>query len=491
MVLTLHHVTVEEVYALLEPLLQKGSSEAKRKGHSVMVSASVPITFEGSLASVVDMGLKDAQFATYWHDGPNGLERATYGETALEIYSGARAFDRASTASVRLFQEVITGETARTAAFLGTAFDASRKRGTPWERWPDVLLAIPMFSIERETSARAYLTVTLRVGQNDTLRDVKKSTEQALRKLLELSTQKRTVRRRGSGLGDLRIDEAQAPEAGIDEAYRTLVSQATEDMRKGSYEKVVHARMMDVTHRVTAFAATLENLAYDHPSSTVFGIAWRGDVFLGATPERLVGMRKGQLYIDCLAGTAPRFADREQDEQAGQALLASKKDLHEHRLVLAGIESALEGVATKPTYKDPQLRRLPNLQHLYTPVRAEALRDVTIVSVAARLQPTPAVAGWPRAKALRVIREREEVDRGWYAGALGFIERDGSGEMVVALRSALVKDDRAYLFAGAGLVADSDPIREEGETTLKMQVMKRALCLSSEEKNAKEDPRES
>ncbi|KUO96232.1 isochorismate synthase [Ferroacidibacillus organovorans] len=489
MALTLHHVTVEEVYAHLEPLLQKGASEAQRKGHSVMISVTVPLTFEGRLAAIIDMGRQDAQFATYWSDGPNGLERATYGETALEIYSGARAFDRASNASARLFQDVITERAARTTAFLGTAFDVSRKREAPWERWPDVLLAIPMFSIERESSARAYLTVTLRVGQNDTLRDIKKTTDQALRKLLELSTHKRVRQRRASESDDVRIGDVQSSTADRDEAFRTLVSQATEDMRKGSYEKVVHARMVDVTHRVTTFATTLENLAFDYPSSTVFGIAWRGDVFLGATPERLVGMKKGQLFIDCLAGTAPRFVDRAQDEQAGQALLASNKDLHEHRLVLAGIEHALEGVATKPAYQEPQLRRLPNLQHLYTPVRAEALRDVTIAAVASRLQPTPAVAGYPRAKAVRVIREREAMDRGWYAGALGFIERDGSGEMVVALRSALVRDERAYLFAGAGLVADSDPIREESETTLKMQVMKRELCLS-EDVTTKGDARE-
>jgi isochorismate synthase len=160
----------------------------------------------------------------------------------------------------------------------------------------------------------------------------------------------------------------------------------------------------------------------------------------------------------------------------GEQLLASAKDRHEHEVVVRTVVEALGPLCDQlDVGATPSLLKLGNVQHLYTPVTGHLCSACTLLNVVERLHPTPAVGGRPREAALALIREREGFDRGWYGGPVGWIDQRGEGEFAVAIRSALLHGTQATLFAGCGIVADSDPEREYAEAALKLKPMLSAL----------------
>jgi isochorismate synthase len=177
-----------------------------------------------------------------------------------------------------------------------------------------------------------------------------------------------------------------------------------------------------------------------------------------------------------LAGTGPRGATPEEDCALGQRLLADPKERTEHAVVVDAVREGLAEVSTRVvTEAEPRLHKLANVQHLVTPIRAQVQPGRGVLDLVERLHPTPAVGGYPRKRALEVIRQVEELDRGWYAAPLGWVDAQGQGEFVVGLRSALLRGDAATLFAGCGIVADSDPATELAEAGWKLRPILSAL----------------
>jgi menaquinone-specific isochorismate synthase len=182
------------------------------------------------------------------------------------------------------------------------------------------------------------------------------------------------------------------------------------------------------------------------------------------------------LSTSVLAGSAPRGRTASEDAALAGQLLRSEKDRREHRLVLESIERRLAPLGLKLAFEpQPQVLALANVQHLHTPVTAPWPSDARLLDVVSRLHPTPAVGGKPREAAVPCIRKLETCDRGLYAGALGWIDARGEGEFVVGIRSALVDGARARVFAGVGIVAGSDPGREQAETEWKFRALLDAL----------------
>jgi menaquinone-specific isochorismate synthase len=178
------------------------------------------------------------------------------------------------------------------------------------------------------------------------------------------------------------------------------------------------------------------------------------------------------LETEALAGSIRRGGSASEDAALGSALLHSEKDLREQREVLDDILTRLAPLGLKPEYPpQPHLRRLANVQHLHTPIRATLPENIQLLDVLAAMHPTPAVGGSPRDAAVRRIRELEGFPRGLYAGALGWINARGGGEFFVGIRSALVEGARARVYAGAGIVAGSTPEKEFAETELKFKAM--------------------
>ena len=251
------------------------------------------------------------------------------------------------------------------------------------------------------------------------------------------------------------------------------VDSATKRIEADELSKVVLARDVRVWAKAPLDPSLLAmRLAVRYPECFMFLV----DGLVGATPELLV--RRGGRRVESLvlAGTVARGSSAEADANLGEALLASHKEGDEHRFAVESVTGVLADICEEVTV-DPQptLLKLANVQHLATRVGARLGSDLTALEVAGRLHPTAAVCGTPRAAAMDAIRTLEGMDRGRYAGPVGWVDAAGDGEFGIALRCAQVDGDRAQLFAGAGIVAGSLPESELEETRLKLRAMQSAL----------------
>lgn len=255
------------------------------------------------------------------------------------------------------------------------------------------------------------------------------------------------------------------------------VAAALKLIDQGKLSKVVLAHALDVTasqafHVVNA----LDNLRDRHPDCCVFSVRnQQGDTFIGASPERLLAIHDGELITDALAGSAPRGQDLSSDQTFAQNLLQSEKERREHQAVANFLTKQLTGLGLKPYVAERTLLKLSNIQHLWTPISARLPQQIHPLEVVAKLHPTPAVAGVPRAIACEHIRQSEAFDRNLYAAPIGWLDAHGNAEFIVAIRSALIRGNHARLYGGAGIVAGSQPEREYAEVQLKLTSLLDAL----------------
>lgn len=261
------------------------------------------------------------------------------------------------------------------------------------------------------------------------------------------------------------------------ERWLSAIERVANNIQAGRLEKAVLARSVRVpVPDGFSVAAALRRLRADYPETYVFAVAGDHGCFLGATPERIVHLAENVVNVACLAGSMGRGDTEAEDRALGDMLLADSKNVEEHQVVLRSILAALEPVCDAVTAgAKPGLRKFANVQHLYTPVRARARSGVNVLDLVSRVHPTPAIGGHPTSDALELIAREEEMDRGWYAGPIGWMDSEGDGEFAVGLRSGLLRDGNAHLFAGCGIMGDSDPESEFTESVLKLRPMRRAL----------------
>jgi len=260
---------------------------------------------------------------------------------------------------------------------------------------------------------------------------------------------------------------------GSPEHYVALVDAALRAIAEGNLEKVVLARTLRIEcDRPFSDVVLLRALRSSYPSCTSFAVG-RGDAsFVGATPERLLRLEGRRLTTAALAGSAPRGHSPEQDAALARELRESKKEQAEHAVVVRELREILAPLCDRLDAPEaPALLRLEGIQHLETPFAGRLARARHLLELAALLHPTSAVAGAPRAGALAWLDAHEAVERGWYGGCVGFVTEAGDGELAVALRSALLRGRAAQLFAGAGIVAGSQPRAELQETRVKLRAL--------------------
>ena len=357
----------------------------------------------------------------------------------------------------------------RVLALGGVAFRPDRTPGEPWVGFPSLLFRVPRLAVVRSRGRTWTVAVALLPGPGDP--DRVDSALDAAEALLDLGG----GAHRGPGPRALTLERV-VPDGDWLEAVRA----ARLRISAGELTKVVLARQL-VVHADGAINAgsVLHALRAAYPSCRTFLIPGSdGTALVGATPEVLVARSGAVAVSEPMAGSTARGETAAEDARLAAALLASTKDRHEHALVVDDIVATLRGAGAEVVFPaEPLVVSLANIQHLETPVRATfADRAPSALQLCAALHPTPAVGGHPRDAALRLIDELEGIDRGLYSGVVGWIDSAGDGELSVALRCGLLWEDGARLYAGVGIVADSDPEAEFAETELKLGAMLSALA---------------
>ncbi|WP_269303801.1 isochorismate synthase [Aeromicrobium sp. HA] len=267
-----------------------------------------------------------------------------------------------------------------------------------------------------------------------------------------------------------------ADEPGRRDDWAATVEAAVRRIQSGELDKVVLARSVDAAFEEPLdVRSPLARLASAYPSCWTFHV----DGFFGSTPEMLVRLQGGLVTSRVLAGTIRRTGDDARDLSLAASLARSSKDLEEHEYAVRSVADALAPHCTGMNVPEsPFVLHLPNVMHLATDVTGVLRDDAGVLALVASLHPSAAVGGTPTADAVRVIAEIEQLDRGRYAGPVGWIGASGDGEWGIGLRSAQVAPDGrgARLFAGCGIVADSSPADELAEADAKLIPVRDALA---------------
>jgi len=447
--------------ALSDPI-----DDALGRGRRTLVSATVEV--EPIDPSAVAFGSRLASDRWFCWEQPDrgGFALAGVG-SAWEVASrGQERFADVGEGCAEIARDRIASEPAGLPEGAGPvwvggfAFDPEGGGSSQWSSLPPALAVMPELSLSR-SEAGSHLTLAAVVMPGST----------ADQHLARARARVESLRDRSLPMldphpaGETTIRSARPPSA-----FEESVERAVERIAAGGVEKVVLAREVLVeapaAHDPAALYAALRQL---FPSCFCFCVGTPEAAFLGASPELLVRRSGAVAATVALAGSTRRSADPSIDDHLGEQLAHNAKDRHEHEIVVRRIERALRPhsvwVEAAP---QPGLVRVANIQHLATPIHAQLAEPRSAIELASLLHPTPAVGGEPRAEALAAIAELEDMDRGWYAGPVGWMDTTEDGEMCVALRSALVRDRTAHLYAGGGIVAESDPAAELAETEVKL-----------------------
>jgi isochorismate synthase len=452
----------ESGLASFERLVRDAANGSRRR----LVSVTLELEPRLDAAATVFASRLAADRWFCWEQPDGEFALAGVGSAYEAISRGEGRFDEIGGACARIGHDRIADEPAdlpRGAGPVwigGFAFSAAGAATPEWSSFPPALSVLPELAIVRAPE-RCLLTLAAVVGPGADPQPAIRRIESRLASLREAELPMLDPH----PTGQVSIRSALPPER-----YESAVRSARERIRAGELEKTVLAREVVVdapsAHDPAALHGALREL---FPACFCFCVGSPEGAFCGASPELLVRRRGAGAATVALAGSARRSADPSVDDHLGEQLLRSEKERIEHAIVARRIERALRPhsvwVEAAP---EPGLVKVANIQHMATPIRAQLAEPRSAVELAGLLHPTPAVGGEPRDAALAAIDELEGMDRGWYAGPVGWMDAAEDGDFCVALRSALLRDRRAHLYAGAGIVADSEPAAELAETEVKL-----------------------
>jgi menaquinone-specific isochorismate synthase len=339
--------------------------------------------------------------------------------------------------------------------------------------FPSVTIFIPKWQVSR-SQERCFLTYNCVLSGNSDLLAIKKEIRHKIQEIENLSNYIVTFPFPQFEQGSKSFQKSEFRQQN---QFKKSVNLALNDIDNQELTKIVLAHYLDVISPVPFSPfLSLNYLRQKHPGCYIFSVGnSKGTTFLGATPERLFSLRKQKLVSDALAGSAPRNKSAIADEKLGKELLNNEKERREHQAVSNYLIKQLEQLGLTPQRSRQQLLKLRNIQHLWTLIQADVPADLNPLEIVAKLHPTPAVAGVPTAIACEKIRQYETFDRALYAAPIGWLDCQGNAEFMVGIRSAMINQNQARLYAGAGIVAGSNPDKELAEVQLKLQAMLKAL----------------
>lgn len=418
------------------------------------------------------------QARVYWADGR--LTLAGFG-TAAELFAwGELRFQQIETQARQLFaHSIIEGDDAAAPhLFGGFAFRDDFTPDNTWSVFHPAHFILPHFQL-RQNGTQSWLTLNTLLPPDEDPALVLPDLREVLVFLL-----KHLRKTEGSEGKLLAASPRHLTPSPLPIHYplpypqwAEMIGQATRQMRQGEMAKVVLARVGEIRLAETvAIDMALANLTTRYPNCTTFLFEPRPHhAFFGATPELLVQVQGTEFETMALAGSIRRGRDSQEDAALGQTLLADPKSRHEHNLVVQSIHRRLAPLSQTLTIPQTGLLQLSYIQHLHTPITGTLCQKRGILPLVETLHPTPALGGSPRPQAMAFIRAAEPVTRGWYAAPIGWIDPQLDGAFAVAIRSAVTQRERVWLYAGAGIVADSQPQAEWDETELKFSPIRQVL----------------
>ena len=448
-------------------------ARAGRGGPAAIASVTVPVPAELDVSAAV-MAARRAgdRFACLEQPDRESFALAALGQAVVLEASGASRFADVALSARELGRAAFTDDPAEDPTrppatgpvFVGGfAFAHDGGSSPEWSGLAPACLVLPELAIARQRG-EARMTVTAAVHADDDVDAVAG----------RLAGRARQLAPSAMPLVDPDpVERTRVASAAPPSHYEQAVARAVERIRAGELEKIVLAREVRAhAPREHDPAAVLGALRELFPACYCWCVGTPEAAFVGASPELLVRRDGQRAQTVALAGTTRRSADPAVDDHLGEQLLGSAKDREEHLIVARRIERTLEPVSLwVAAGGDPVIVKVHNVQHLATPIRAQLSDPIPAVELAGLLLPTPAVGGEPRAAALPLIPALEGLDRGWYAGAVGWTDLAEDGEFCVALRCALLRGRIAHLYAGCGIVRDSVPGEELAETEVKLQAL--------------------
>jgi menaquinone-specific isochorismate synthase len=436
-----------------------------------LVSLSLALPKIDPLAALEQLGSKDSAHF-YWEHPTEEIAIAALQPIMQLKVNGSDRFTQAQQFIAKALQRTLAvGETALPLAgpHFFCSFTFFEQPHHEAQRFPAATVFLPQWQVACVRGQGVFVANLLL----DSASNLQQLTDLAWQTWQRLQRRRSTRPQSDSALQIL-------PMSALRQQTRFLKSAEAiiEQIRQGRLEKLVLAETLDVTTTAPLPRfATLDKLRSRYADCQIFSVQdSQGQSFIGASPERLLQVQDRWLTADALAGSAPRGSTLQEDALLGKQLLESTKDIHEHQVVLSFIRRRLRQFGVDPQSTSPaHLLQLPNIQHLRTLVSAKLPKSLPILEVLAALHPTPAVAGTPQACVEQYLRSYEPFDRHLYAAPLGWVDYRGNGHFTVGIRSALVQGNYLRLYAGAGIVAGSDPYKEWAEVRLKLQTLQQAL----------------
>ncbi len=424
---------------------------------------------------------KEYAFTFYWENSSASHVIAALGAAMELSASGSNRFAamqrsiHKATRSIACF-DLPSGASNGNPYFVGGLSFFDEVNTSSWDNFPPALFTLPELAlIKKEDHTAASISLT--IDDHSTPEGLHQQFTQKL-KAFPFGDHSNSNQSYFKG-GDYQLTQPSIPEKnGQYEQWVQSVQQAKEQITDEELDKVVLARRLQLhLHDGHNIFTALNHLRRRFPACCSFLIQRDPSAaFMGCSPEQLLLVEQSRMQTEALAGTIGRGNTPHQDEHLKETLIDSLKDQKEHAYVVQGIRELLEPFIKNIHHPDqPFIKKLTNVQHLCTPISG-MMKDATKPLVLLeQLHPTPSVGGTPRKQALDYIRQHEPIDRGWFAGPVGWLTANGEAEFTVAIRSGLIEDNTAQLFAGCGIVADSDPEAEWQETNLKFAPMLSAL----------------
>jgi menaquinone-specific isochorismate synthase len=434
--------------------------------HSVSIALWRPIALTDFIHAA------DSPIRIHWQHGDMPIAYAGYGAAAVIKSNDSDRFSDTRAQAQAVFSTLTfeIGESHAEPRFFGGFAFQPDVPSAPWEAFNPAWFVMPRVMLT-DVAGQQWLTLTDELNTDRSINDLR---SEAI--MLATCFEAYEARSWQSAPALISTDYPLSQPA-----WRQQVNAAVDRIHAGVLEKVVLSRTCDLTFdKPIDPLAVLDRLALRYPQTYRFMMSPNAEsAFVGATPEVLVEVNAPHIRTAAVAGSIGRGKSPQEDAELAAQLFMNPKERHEHALVADNLRDLLEPLTTDLlSPEEPHILTLGNIQHLHTPFQGTLSGDTDALDVVDRLHPTPALGGCPQKVAMDTILELEPLSRGWYASPVGWFDRHGNGLFAVAIRSAIFNGDTARLYAGCGIVGQSDADREWEETKIKFKPMLEALGAS-------------